>query len=1234
MLPVYDDFGVAAIQVPPVYLPTLNASPVVILLHMRFPGRISPRYGTFRLAHAMPVAMLIALLYSSGAFAQQPDGQSLADRVAHETWSRGLPGNVVKRIIQTHDGYLRIATDGGLASFDGIRFVARQSPPVASPDSFPDNYVNDVIEARSGDLWLATQHAGVVWQHGQRFRSYAKDAGLPDNEANVVYEDRRGTIWAGSREGAARLVGDRFERVPDIPRANVYSIAEDPAGDVWFGTEDGLLISRGGTTAVRVPLTPFRAVRVLRVLKARDGSMWAGTEQGLAHLVANANGTYHVARAFTLADGLRSSYVTSVAQQSDGTIWVGTLGGGIARLDADGRFRSLGAGEGLADNNAFAICVDRDGSVWAGTVDGLTRIRPQTLSTFRAQGAWTTSLAWSATALKDGSAWIGTGSDGVVRVARDGSTRAYTTAHGLPSDVVYTTYQRADGSIWVGTKMGVAQLVGERFVDRTAALGLPPGEVRTITEDSRGRFWVGETGRLTAISAAASTSMAVRPGLLNGRIYSVAEDQSHRIWVANGLLYLIERDSLVPFAAARNDSLTQVMDVHPDTAGVWVGDYVGGLSLVQGTVLRRFPPGRTGIFAQVLQIVDDGRGSLWLTSGTGLQRVRKADLMAFVADTARPIPSRIFTRADGMRSHDFGKAGNTSGTRGPDGRLWLPTTAGLLVVDPTKIPTGGTPPSVYIERVMVNDQFAPAAGTVAVRDARTVRIEFTTPVLDTPTQTHMWYRLIGVDADWRLADATDRSASYQNLPRGHFRFQVRAATADGVPSVRPTEIELVSTPPLTRSAWFWALMVVIGVSIGAIFANQRVRRLRAHGALLQRLVDERTEALAARELAEGQLQQVQKMEPVGRLAGGVAHDFNNMLGVILGNTDMALRSIAPDDPIAEDLREIQQAAMRSVDLTRQLLTFARRQMIAPSVLDLNGAVTNALRMLERMIGEDITITVQTQASLWPVFVDPTQLDQVLINLCVNARDAIAGVGAISLSLGNVEVGAGHEAVRDGARPGEYVCLTITDDGAGMSRETRDHIFEPFFTTKGVGEGTGLGLSTVYGAVQQSGGAITVESAPGKGATFRIYLPRHAAAACEVEVAVPTASPGGSETILLVEDETSLLRMTAKLLESLGYVVLAANSPAEALRLAVAYPASIDLLLTDIVMPGMNGRDLATSLRAIYPSVPTLYISGYSAGVIESRGALEPGVQFLAKPFTRESLAAKIREVMEGTTRTY
>ncbi len=379
---------------------------------------------------------------------------------------------------------------------------------------------------------------------------------------------------------------------------------------------------------------------------------------------------------------------------------------------------------------------------------------------------------------------------------------------------------------------------------------------------------------------------------------------------------------------------------------------------------------------------------------------------------------------------------------------------------------------------------------------------------------------------------------------------------------------------------------------------------------------------------EAQLRQSQKMEAVGTLAGGVAHDFNNLLMGIMGYVELCRENIPEDHVIRQWLNEIASDAERSANLTRQLLAFARKQTIAPKVLSVNDEVSNMLKMLRRLIGEDIHLVWAPNPDAGNVKMDPTQIDQVLANLCVNARDAIDGVGKVTIETATVTFDENYASTHEGFKTGDFIMLAVSDDGCGMTHEMLEHAFEPFFTTKVEGQGTGLGLATVYGIVKQNGGFVNIYSEPGEGTTVRIYLPpcdQPTTASTEREA--PDEDVGGSETILLVEDEKSIRMTMPKYLRKLGYEVLVAGNPEEALRAVADFGNPIQLLITDVVMPGMNGRELATRLTAQNSELKVLYMSGYTANVIAHHGILEPGVAFLSKPITRDQIARKVRELI-------
>jgi PAS domain S-box-containing protein len=384
-----------------------------------------------------------------------------------------------------------------------------------------------------------------------------------------------------------------------------------------------------------------------------------------------------------------------------------------------------------------------------------------------------------------------------------------------------------------------------------------------------------------------------------------------------------------------------------------------------------------------------------------------------------------------------------------------------------------------------------------------------------------------------------------------------------------------------------------------------------------------------KERLQKQLHQAQKLQSVGRLAGGVAHDFNNMLGVIIGQAQLALMKISAGDPIKPRLQEIEKAAQRSADLVSQLLAFARKQTIVPRFVDLNETITGMLNMLERLVGENIKLLWEPGDDLWPVKIDPSQVDQLLINLVVNAQHAISGAGVVTIATRNVALAEPLRLRQEDLPAGEHVLLTVSDTGCGMDLETQGQIFEPFFTTKDVGQGTGLGLATVYGIVKQNNGMVTFSSEPEHGSVFSMYFPRLSGGVQEqIAVSAGATIQGGTARVLIVEDEASLLAFIGETLAQLGYAVLTAQSPWEAIHQVQSLSRHIDLLITDVVMPEMNGRELASRLRALEPGLKCLFISGYTRDVIAHHGVLDEGLCFLHKPFTMRELAQKVHTVLQ------
>ncbi len=454
------------------------------------------------------------------------------------------------------------------------------------------------------------------------------------------------------------------------------------------------------------------------------------------------------------------------------------------------------------------------------------------------------------------------------------------------------------------------------------------------------------------------------------------------------------------------------------------------------------------------------------------------------------------------------------------------------------------------------------------------------------------------------------------------RNRVLKVTAASHPNDIPFVSEYRMLTKTGRTVWFRDEAVVV--------KNEAGEPLFVQGVMID--ITERKQAEEEKKKLEAQLRQSQKMEAVGTLAGGIAHDFNNLLTVIIGNAQLALMNVIKDESIREGIEEIKKAGDKAASLTRQLLAFSRKQIIKPEIMDLNIEINETEKMLKRMIGEDVEFQTVLEPDLWKVYADSGQIGQIIMNMVINARDAMPQGGKLTIETANADLNENYFRERGihEKKPGYYVMLAVSDTGIGMDKEAREHIFEPFFTTKEVGKGTGLGLSTVYGIVKQNNGFIWVYSEPGKGTTFKTYLPKvEVDAEPEEKEQAPVDDPGGSETVLIVEDNDSLRKFTQEVLLRHGYRVLNAENGEDALMVCKEHDGQIDLMITDVVMPKMGGRETADRLQPLYPQMKVIYMSGYTDNAIVRHGILKPGLNFLEKPFTPESLARKVREALDN-----
>jgi ligand-binding sensor domain-containing protein/signal transduction histidine kinase/CheY-like chemotaxis protein len=1181
----------------------------------------------------------------------------------HDVWQtqHGLPSNGLRAALQTRDGYLWFGAEAGLVRFDGVSFTTfdRNSTPALKATD-----VTALFEDRSGTLWVGTEEGSVFRRERGEFIDVSPSRRLR-GAITTFHQDQAGGLWVAGGDEVARIEGQIFASLPPAPGI-VHALREDQRRTLWLGTSLGL--ARVDGDHLTVPDPPGPGVQAF----CRDllSTLWMGTRAGLVKV----SGTRE--RRFTTRDGLPSDDVRVVIPDRWDGIWIGTTAG-LARLQND-RITSFTIREGLSDGWITALTQDVEGSVWVATHSGgLNRLRPVPFSSITKRQGLVDDDVLAVFEDHDGQLWVGTDGSGLTLLTNEGRDHyTLTVDEGLPSNVIYAVNESSDGAVWVGTARGLARVYRGRVTSFAGKPEFPQGAIRAILEDHAGNLWVGNRNGLHRLRGGTTTTYTRADGMSSNNVTVIREDHEGTLWIGTleGGLHRFKGGKFSVYTVAQGLTSNDVSAILTDGQYVWVGTLDGNLHLIRSDRALALPP-RDGVSAgRVLQILDDARGSLWVSGQRGITRYERGDLLKVAGGTREAATTIAYDHSDGFGRWEFHGPSQSSGVRRRNGVLVFASAAGAIVVDPSKFIRTLAPPPVHIERIVSDGREMPIGQGMALPAGQNqLEFHYTALSYSVPGRVKFKYQLEGVDPGWIDAGAR-RVAYYTNVPGGSYRFRVIAANSDGAWNQQGATLALTVGSRFWETNWFYGV-AVLGLVFGvAGLSRLRVRRLQARERMLERIVDERTAALsgevnerkrveeslrksrdeledrvrerttelsvayaqlqqdvAQRRKLEEQLAQVQKLESIGRLAGGVAHDINNVLTVVLSYSDLVEAGLGPGHPLQAQLRQIRKAAERASNLTHRLLAFARKQIIEPRVINLSDLSLNLDGMLRRLIGEDVELITMSSANLWSVKADPHQIEQVLVNLAVNARDAMPQGGRLSIETANVTIDEAFARQHPTLRVGEYVRLTVSDTGIGISDEVRKHLFEPFFTTKEPGKGTGLGLATCYGIVQQLGGVIYPETEVGRGTVFNVFVPR-------IDLpADPTPKPQesfvkrGTETVLLVEDEPLVREIARSALGDQGYHVIEAEHGEAALRVARQYTGTIGLVLTDVVMPKMGGRELVEALKKERPAVRVLYMSGYAASTIDETDVIEPGTSFLRKPFALAEMLRKVREVLdEGT----
>ncbi len=1188
-----------------------------------------------------PFLFLFVLLFCTGPLAALDPHRTISQYILdHWQEKEGLDQSTIQAITQTRDGYLWMGTRDGLVRFDGVHFAVfnSQTTPAIS-----HNNISDLVAGPDGTLYIGTSDAGVVSLKQGVFRQL-RGCGEATISVRSLALDTDGSLWIGSfGHGVTRCrngVAKTFTTADGLPSNTVRSL-HVASGGVWVGTDLGLRRIAGGQLVVPAESRALEGSLVNAIEQDEDGTLWVAASPSGIFRLSGPN-----ARKYTIRDGLGDGNIRNIKRDRSGNLWIATSGG-LSRLHGE-HFETLSKKDGLSHDFVRVIYEDVEGSLWLGLFGGgLNRLKDTKFSNYTTSEGLSGDFVFTVLQARDGSEWIGTLAAGLNRL-QNGKITIYTTRDGLPGNTVWSLAEDSEGTIWIGTGgNGLGRYREGRFQPVPDSGHFSGKSIKQIVEGPDRSLWVAADNGLYRLRDGhwRLYQSGEREATLMG-FSSVNVDESGKVLVAGVTgLWRLDGEVLTSVALGPVVAQNKVQTIFRDRDGtVWLATNGSGLIRIRGAEVTRVS-GRQGLPDDIVyQILEDDADNLWMSSNKGVFRAPRSQLNLAADGKISTVDFKLYGVADGMKSSECngGGGGQPAGSKSRDGRLWFPTVKGVTVIDARNIGVNRLPPPVEIEMAVAGGiNYLSQGSAVLPRGGGDLEVSYAGLSLFASNQVRFRYQLVGFDRNW--VDAGNRrTAYYTGLPPGRYQFRVIAANNDGVWNLTGAVCDIRMPALLYQMLWFRIGLGLAAALLALWFLRMREARLRvqreseAMGQInteLEARVARRTAALAsaneelkraaaARQRTEEALRQAQKMEAVGQLAGGIAHDFNNLLQVINGYSGMVLKKMPEGSPQHRQVQAVLRAGQRAAELTQQLLAFSHKQVIHPSVLDLTAAVQESLSLLHRLLPENIElITGFDSRPVW-VKADRGQIDQVLLNLAANARDAMPEGGTLRIRTALEEIPPDYLQTHPGSSPGTYCVLALEDSGVGMDEAVRQRASEPFFTTKPQGKGTGLGLSTVYGIAAQNNGWIEIDSEVGRGSSLALYLPMCDPRDATPDDSGPAETAGGTETILVVEDQPSVLAYAVDILRDAGYQVLGASDTAECLAVAQEHPGPIHLLLSDVIMPVMNGREVARRILQFRPEVRVLFMSGYAEDVV-----IDDGLHFIPKPFEAPDLLRKVREVL-------
>ena len=1001
----------------------------------------------------------------------------------------GLPQQQIRAIHQDSHGYLWVGSYGGLSRYDGLNFRT-----YATAEGLSTSPVAAIAEDAAGRLAIGTEGGGLCLFDRETFECYGVGEGMPDEDVFDLLADPRGGVWAGTTNGLAYVeegVVEVFKEAQGLPSSNILSLARDEEGDLWVGTYLGLARLVGGRFEIEIfeGLSPG-PVSVLEstpwgLLVGQSGALFLRTEAGITRL--------------ELPPDLSRAIFVEAAVDSEGQVWIATAQDGALRYDGS-RVEHLTRANGLPTEELYAALVDRDGTIWFGSVDGLVTLVPGPFESYFESDGLPSAFVRAITGDLEGQMWVGT-REGVASW-EEGHFQARISAADLPDPRVYALAPTPDGGWLVGTTEGLTYWRGRVLATYGVEDGLPDPRVRSLLPDPNGGIWIGTRAGIARWEEGRIVAFPDDPILGDAYALDMVYDRQGRLWIPLRTGQVVLIDSAGSRYVGPPEGVTQelIWSIDIDQAGrVWLATNGDGVYYIEedGSNLVHLTTQDGLVNDFVWSVLCDSGGSVWMFTNRGLDRLSGGEF-------------RHYRRSDGMGDME-GNA--TAAWEAPDGALWFGAGSAFVRYHPEREFENPHVPPVFVESMSTPAGPVDRGGQIP-NNFNGLTVEFSALSYRSEGEVRFSYRLLGLSEEWSLPTAT-RSVHYAGLGRGRYEFQLLGSNEAGVWNPEPASFPFEVRRAFWQAWWFRliALLGVLGIARGVLLL--RTRAEEAERRRLESLVSERTKALVEkttdleaeiqeRQRLEDELLQSRKLEAVGRLAAGIAHDFNNIMTAILANANLLSDELEAGHQLRGEVEAIETAAQRAASLTGQLLAFGRKSMIRAEPLSLNDVVRASEDMVRRSLGEDVELTIELAPDLWTVRADRRQMRDLIAHLAENAREAMPDGGRATISTENAIRPGNTEADAD-APSGPCALLRFSDTGRGMDVSTLSHLFEPFYTTKGVGEGSGLGLATVYGIVKQSGGEIHVDSAPEGGTTFEICFPRE-----EPEESGPAGDSSGSE----------------------------------------------------------------------------------------------------------------------------